>query len=601
MKNTLRFGTLDSRIYTIFTLMIFLAIFIMQLVSFRFTINTVRSSTLESNRAMLQQLVNQMDTYIQGMEQISMAVAADQEIQRLLNRNEDSPVLTEEVKKNLNGTVQNRLFNYTQAREDISDILVIGYNGEVIASDIDAVINPWTSIREKDWFSGAEAAFDRTVVSSSYVQNLIRDRYSWVVSLSRAILSLEDRRIIGVLLVDLKFNRIKELCHSLVIGRKGYNFILDKEGNYVFHPTQQLVYSNIKKEPVRQILQTVDNPELFSFQDGDRYYLVETSDLTGWHVVNVTHDSDIVTEWKSVQLIYAIIGLILFLIVGLATNRISSGITKPVRKLQEIMQSVETGEFRQVGSIRATDEIRELAREYDLMVTRIRELMEANTREQEQKRKSDLKALQAQINPHFLYNTLDSIIWMGEMGQSDKVVQMTSALSKLFRISISKGRELIPIRDEMEHVQSYLTIQEMRYRDKFTYEMDIDPDLYDMITLKITLQPLVENAIYHGIKEVDYQGYILITGWLEDNNMILEVKDNGRGMDQDQLNEMIQGLETPPEKRPRLSRQGMGVRNVHERIRLYFGSEYGLTCISSPSEGTRIRVKMPASSLEAVL
>ena len=597
MRNSLRFGTLDSRIYTIFTLMIFLAIFIMQLVSFRFTINTVRSSTLESNRAMLQQLVNQIDTYIAGMEQISVAVTCDHDVQALLNGNESKPVNRDALYQ----TVQNRLFNYIQAREDISDILVIGHNGEVVPSNKHSKINPWTSIEEKDWFSGAVEAFDRTVVSTSYVQNLIKDHYSWVVSLSRAILSFEDRSIIGVLLVDLKFNRIKELCQSLVIGRKGYNFILDRQGNYIFHPTQQLVYSNIKKEPVKEILNLMENPETNSFQRDERYYLVETSGLTGWSVVNVTHDSDIVTEWKSVQLIYALIGLILFMIVGLATNRISSGITKPVRKLQQIMKSVETGEFRQVGTLRATDEIRELAREYDLMVSRIRELMEANTREQELKRKSDLKALQAQINPHFLYNTLDSIIWMGEMGQSEKVVQMTSALSKLFRISISKGRELIPIRDEMEHVQSYLTIQEMRYKDKFTYEMDIDPDLYDMITLKITLQPLVENAIYHGIKEVDYQGSIRISGWQDEDNMILEVKDNGQGMSKAELDEMIMGLDTPLEKRPRLSRQGMGVRNVHERIRLYFGGQYGLTCNSSPGEGTCIRVTLPASSLEAYL
>jgi two-component system sensor histidine kinase YesM len=544
---------------------------------------------------MLEQLVFQMDSYIEGMEQISLAVAEDGDIQAILA---EELVVDKAV---YSARIQDRLSNYIRAREDISDILVLGYNNVIIPSDPEAKINPWTSILEKDWYSGAEEAFDTTVVSSSYVQNLIQGRYSWVVSLSRAILSVEDRKIMGILLVDLKFNRIKELCQSLVIGRKGYNFILDEKGNYVFHPTQQLVYSNIKEEPVAGILRMIEDPEISSYQDGDRYYMVETSGLTGWHVVSVTHDSDIVTDWKYVQIIYALIGLILFLIVGLATNRISSGITKPVRKLQEIMQSVDTGEFRLVGSIKATDEIRELAREYDIMVTRIRELMEANMQEQELKRKSDLKALQAQINPHFLYNTLDSIIWMGEMGQSEKVVQMTSALSKLFRISISKGRELIPIRDEMEHVRSYLTIQEMRYKDKFTYEMDIDPDLYDMITLKITLQPLVENAIYHGIKEVDYEGRIIITGHLEDDLVILEVQDNGSGMNEEQLNEMIQGLETPLEKRPLLSRQGMGVRNVHERIRLYFGPEFGLVCTSTPGEGTTIQVRMPVSSLEALI
>ena len=180
--------------------------------------------------------------------------------------------------------------------------------------------------------------------------------------------------------------------------------------------------------------------------------------------------------------------------------------------------------------IKATDEIRELAREYDTMVGHVRNLMDANIREQELKRKSDLKALQAQINPHFLYNTLDSIIWMGEMGQNREVVLMTSALSKLFRISISKGREFISISDEIAHVKSYLTIQEMRYKDKFEYSIEIDPDLYNCTILKITLQPLVENAIYHGIKEVDHRGTIRITGEELDGNIKLEVIDNGKGM-----------------------------------------------------------------------
>ncbi|OQY31556.1 MAG: hypothetical protein B6241_13670 [Spirochaetaceae bacterium 4572_59] len=560
MKSSLRLGTLESRIYTIFTLMVFVSIIIMQLVSFRFTINTVRSSTLDSNRAMLLQLVKQMDSYIEGMEQVSMAVAEDDEIQSLLKE-----VLPERrgTDTDLFYSIQDRLHNYIQAREDISDILVIGDNGIIIPSDLEAEINPWTSVMEKDWYSGAEKAFDRMVVSSSYVQNIIKNRYSWVVSLSRAILSREDRKIMGVLLVDLKFNRIKELCESLVIGRKGYNFILDNEGNYVFHPTQQLVYSSIKEEPIRRILSLIEDPERTSFQEGDRYFMVETSPLTGWHVVSVTHDSDIVTDWKYVQIIYALIGLILFLVVGVATNKISSGITKPVRKLQEIMQSVDTGEFQLVGSIKATDEIRELAREYDIMVGRIRELMEANIREQEFKRKSDLKALQAQI--------------------------------------ISKGRELILIRDEIEHVRSYLTIQEMRYKDKFQYEMDIDPDLWELITLKITLQPIVENAIYHGIKELDYEGYIAISGWLDGEVIVLEVKDNGQGMDEKQLQEMVQGLETPLEKRPLFSRQGMGVRNVHERIRLYFGQEYGLYCFSTPGKGTTIQVRMPVSTMEDYL
>ncbi len=578
------FGTLQSRIYTIFTLMIFAAVFIMQLVSFQYTINTVRSSVLASNRALLGQLATQIDGYISSMEQLADTVVEDNLVQQCLIQSSGNAVCMETEK---------RLANYIQAREDISGIFLFSNNGRLISGDPAAEINPWMDIKEKHWYKSAREAMGRTTVSTSYVQNIVKGKYSWIVSISRAVISNDTRQFLGILLLDLKFNRINELCRSLVIGERSYDFILDKDGNFVFHPMQQLVYSNIRVEPVEEIIKLAQTPGSDPYFDGEHYFTVETSALTGWHIVNVTYRRDITTDWRYVQLSYAVIGLILFIVVGIFTNMISSGITKPVRKLQDIMKSVEYGEFHLAGDIKGTDEIRELAREYDIMVSRIRELVDENVREQELKRKSDLKALQAQINPHFLYNTLDSIIWMGEMGQNREVVQMTSALSKLFRISISKGREIITINEEIAHVQSYLTIQEMRYRDKFRYMLDIEPELHDMQILKITLQPLVENAIYHGIKEVDHQGFISITGRRQNEEIIMEVTDNGLGMTSGQLEELKTGIFADSAEKQKLSRQGMGVRNVHERIRLYFGDEYGLKITSSYGKGTTISVRIP--------
>lgn len=590
MKKTLRFGTLESRIYMIFTLMIFAAVFVMQLVSFRFTMNTVRNSTLENNRILLEQLVKQIDSYIVGMEQISLAVQNDTQLIEYLQNGSNS--LSSEY-----SFIQQRLGNYIQARNDISDIIIVGHDGTVISGDPDTSLNPWTNVSEKEWYKEAVKGSGQTVVSSSYVQNIVAGRYSWVVSLSREIFSPNQNKSLGVLLVDLKFNQIKDLCQSLVVGRKGYNFIIDSERNYIFHPSQQLIYSELRLEPIESIYALLGKDGESFFYDEDKYFMIGTSSLTGWHIISVTNDSDIVTDWQYVQVSYAILGLVLFLVVGFATNRISTGITKPVRKLQEVMKSVDTGEFKLVGSIKATDEIRELAREYDTMVGHIRKLMEANVIEQELKRKSDLKALQAQINPHFLYNTLDSIIWMGEMGQNKEVVLMTSALSKLFRISISKGREFITISDEIAHVESYLTIQEMRYKDKFEYSIEIDPGLYNCTILKITLQPLVENAIYHGIKEVDHKGLLRIAGKEVDGNIELEVIDNGKGMTSKEMENLNKSLNSSIDDSG-LTRHGMGVHNVHERIQLYFGDDYGLSYYHADGGGTRITVLIPSKDLE---
>lgn len=594
MRKIFSFGTLQSRIYGIFTVMVFTAIFIMQIVSLRFTINTVRNSMLRSNRAMLKELANQIDSYIAGMEQIFLTVVNDSDVQQYLEADSTE-------NREIYLAIQKQLQNYIQARNDISFILISDIRGRVIPGDSRVEINPWTKITDKLWFNEALKSYDRTVVSTSYVQNLIAGRYSWVISLSRGIISKTDNKEIGVLLADLKFNRIKELCQSLVTGEKGYNFIIDGEGNYVYHPTQQLLYSNIKSEPINEILSIASNPEKPVFNDGDRFFMSASSALTGWHVVSVLFRDDMVPDWRDVLITYSLLGLILFLVIGLTTNRISLSITKPIRKLKDIMKSVETGDLMRAGSIKATDEIKELAREYDIMVGRLLQLMKAHSREQELKRKSDLKALQAQINPHFLYNTLDSIIWMSEMGQNKEVVQMTSALSKLFRISISKGRELIPISDEIAHVQSYLTIQEMRYREKFKYEIDIDPSLFKETTLKIILQPLVENAIYHGIKEVDHQGLIRITGRNEGDILVVKVSDNGKGMEKKELEDLLKGIESPGDQDADTPKHGLGVRNVHERIRLYFGPKYGLSCESDPGCGTTFTIRIPISPMDETI
>lgn len=573
--------------------MIFSAIFIMQLLAFRFTINTARKSILDNNSVLLGQLVTQIDSYIGNMEKLADAIVDDVNIQYYLA---DSSATDAESAE----SIQTRLSDYMLARGDLSGILIIGSDGKLLTAQPELEINPWTKIEEQKWYTDALEAGGRTVVSTSYVQNIIKGKYNWVVSLSRSIISADTGQFLGVLLIDLKFNRINELCRSLVVGRRSYDFIIDKSGNFVFHPMQQLVYSEIRNEPVEEILNMLNNNTAESYYDGEHYFTAATSVLTDWHIVNVTYRGDITTDWQWVQLSYSIIGLILFIVVGLFTNRISSGITKPVRKLQDIMKSVDSGDFHLVGNIKGTDEIRELAREYDIMVTRIRELMEQNIHEQEMKRKSDLKALQAQINPHFLYNTLDSIIWMGEMQQYHEVVQMTSALSKLFRISISKGHELIPITEEIAHVQSYLTIQEMRYKDKFRYMIDVDPDIHDFIILKITLQPLVENAIYHGIKEVDHQGFITITGRRVEEEILFEVTDNGKGMTKQELDKLVQSVTSEDANSDMQSSQGMGVRNVHERLKIYFGREYGLSFASSPGKGTTVSVRLPVLTQQEI-
>ncbi|MCK5200970.1 MAG: histidine kinase [Spirochaetales bacterium] len=574
MKKTLGFGTLESRIYMIFTLMIFAAVFVMQLVSFRFTMNTVRNSTLENNRILLGQLVTQIDSYITGMEQISHAVQDDLQLVEYLKEGKNST-------SHEYASIQQRLGNYIQARDDISDIIIVGHNGAVIAGDPETALNPWTTVSEKEWYTDAINADGQTVVSSSYVQNIVAGRYSWVVSLSREIFSMNGHESLGVLLVDLKFNRIKDLCQSLVVGRKGYNFIIDSERNYIFHPTQQLVYSDLRNEPINSIYSLLGSTEEKYYYANDKYFMIETSPITGWHIISVTYNSDIVTDWQYVQISYAFLGLVLFLIVGFATNRISSGITKPVRKLQEIMKSVDTGEFRLVGPIKATDEIRELAREYDTMVGHVRNLMEANIKEQELKRKSDLKALQAQINPHFLFNAINTIV---SLVRTDPEAARTllQNLSLFFRNSFQVEKTEVSIHQEIEHIRAYLEIEKARFGDKLKVEFLI-PSSLEFFIPPFLLQPLVENAVKHGVMAKRDGGEILVEAKEEKKKIILTVEDNGAGMDAEQLKTLFENN----------NNESIALNNINKRLMTKYGEKNGLSIESRKGHGTKVTIRIP--------
>ncbi len=221
------------------------------------------------------------------------------------------------------------------------------------------------------------------------------------------------------------------------------------------------------------------------------------------------------------------------------------------------------------------------------MTSQIRQLMEQNIYEQEQKRQSELKALRSQINPHFLYNTLDSIIWMAEGGKNKEVVRMTAALARLLRQSISNDNELISIEKEIDYAGSYLTIQKMRYRDKLEYEIEVDEEIKHKEIINLILQPLVENAIYHGIKYRGSKGLVRITGRGEGDKIILTVSDNGIGMDETALEEIFD------RSKAREGNNGVGVYNVQTRIQLYYGTEYGLHFESRLGEGTQVTVTIP--------
>ena len=420
------------------------------------------------------------------------------------------------------------------------------------------------------------------------MQYVIDNNYKWVVTLSHPVY-LEGREEPDcVFFIDLNYRLLRDLCDNNSLGLNSYVFIVDGQGRIIYHPKQQLLLRNLTTEKIDEVMQWGEGYFIAGEGNERQLYTISKSEQTGWSVVGVVSFSSLMPLQNETQLMYLLLagGLILFGI--LFAMLLTGAITKPIRELCDAMRQVERGNFEKASIQNIPgNEIGVLGNSFNIMISRIHQLMDENIREQQQKRKSELKALRNQINPHFLYNTLDSIIWMAEGGKNKEVVMMTSSLAKLLRQSISNEDEMIPLWKEIEYTKSYLTIQKMRYKDKLEYRIEVEPDICQEETVKLVLQPLVENAIYHGIKYKEGKGLIEIRGCRVGTDIVLEVRDDGKGMDPDTLAHIF-------EKHVRDTKSnGVGVQNVQERIRLFYGAEYGLSFESEPGRGTLAVIRLP--------
>lgn len=289
-----------------------------------------------------------------------------------------------------------------------------------------------------------------------------------------------------------------------------------------------------------------------------------------------------------------LLAFVLLLVIVL-TMMIVTGIIRPIQELSEVTRRISQGDFTARAEVETEDEVEALADSINSMTESIEGFVHKIKEDEGKMRRADLRLLQEQINPHFLYNTLDTIVWLIEGNDSDKAVNMVVSLSEFFRLVLSKGKEYITIQEEELHIKSYLKIQQVRYRDILEYEIQIDPRLYRYKILKLTLQPLVENSLYHGIKYKRAKGIITVTGEMEEGRIRLRVEDNGVGMEPEELENLQAEIMKPCKD----TGKGFGLANVNERIRMNFGSEYGMTIRSEAGKGTAVDILIPAVPYES--
>ena len=522
--------SIRTAIISSYFLIVVVSLAVFALVALGYTERTVMENAEEYSIQLIEQVNSDIDSYMNYLHNISALITSDGDVQDYLF----GDALSVREREERFSRITTQFETIMDTRGDIVNIGIIG-NERYIINNGSYRVNKNVELEELDWIRKAYDKQGITVISSSHVQNIVDGKYEWVITLGKALQNKTTRDLGGIFFADLNYSSISELCSGISLGDKGYIYVLDGSGNLIYHPQQQLLYSGLKEEKIQEVLDCEESS--FVTEDG-KLYSISRSPETGWMVVGVSYTDDLLKNSDKTTVLYLLSAmLILMASLGLA---------------------------------------------YVLSY-----LMEQNVEEQRQKRKSELKALQAQINPHFLYNTLDSIIWMAEWGKTKEVVLMTSSLAKLLRQSISNQNELVRVEEEVEYTRSYLTIQKMRYKDKLEYVISVNPEVQSRKIPKLVLQPLVENAIYHGIKYKEGKGVVSIEGYRSGAHMVLKVTDDGIGMTQEQLSKIFEKRETDTR------RNGVGVLNVHERIRLYYGKEYGLKFSSIEGCGTTVEVHIP--------
>lgn len=427
---------------------------------------------------------------------------------------------------------------------------------------------------------GAARESEGAYMTAPHVETIFEGYYPWVVTMTAP---LEGGGEAAWVSLDISFSSISSYLKNVSIGQRGYCFLMDREGNIVYHPQQQLLYAGLKSE---------DTEALAALEDGDYaddtvIYCLASVEGSDWRAVGVSYVDELVN--RNVNDMIRLSCLLAVVVLGaamLTSWLLFRFLGRPLRGLASAMESFESDAdhfaYKPVGGTR---EVQELSDSFEHMVLRIQELMTTVREEEINLRKTELKALQAQINPHFLYNTLDSIAWMCEQGRNADAVRMVHALARLFRISISRGHELIPIAKEIEHAESYLQIQMYRYKNQFTYDFDVDPDCLGYYCNKITLQPIIENSINHGLDLMVDEGRIDVLVRQDGDDIVFSVRDNGVGMSEEQIEAIMQHGPT--------DRTGIGIKNVNDRLKIYFGKSYGLHITSEPDIGTCVEIRMP--------
>ena len=492
--------------------------------------------------------------YADKLKNIINLLSVDADVRNfLISGNEDS-------KK----SIEKMIYSILDSNKGIKNITVIGKNGNIVSSDKNNDMKISENMMKEKWYVDAINNSDMPVFNPSRKNSTSSMNSAlWFLSISRDIKNSKGENL-GVIVFDIKYEILERYLNSISFGKQIDNIIVDKNNNIIY-------YKDVKC--------FADKKCLAKFSEKNKKkdtYLYETQiENTNWNLRSLANTNDLVTLKKNFSHIVIIIFLVSLAFSSIITFIVITKILRPLIKLENHMQNFENNLREFHLSEKTGYEVQNLVEHFNVMVEKIKYL-----------REYEIKALHSQINPHFLYNTLDTIIWMAEFEDNEKVISITKSLANYFRLSLSNGHEKIPLKDEIMHTKEYLFIQKQRYEDKLSYFFNIeDESLLSIEVPKIIIQPIVENSIYHGIKNLSGNGIITIDVYRQNSTVNISVKDNGIGFEKaKQFKKSKTG--------------GVGIKNVDKRIKFYYGKNYGVFINKdNKTEGAEVIIKIPFKSI----
>lgn len=589
LRNRSRSLSLKRKIMLFVALLLFIAIFAVGFYSYSIAVNQAVDRIFQSQQGLVGQVADNLSQLLGDAEDISSLIVIDPNLQVALSRPDWQK-----------SAVYPGAFEYLDkimaVKSFIAMIAIYGDNGLTYSAGTDFIGNSVVTFEEfKQHPLFAKALALNGGIGMEYFSNEPRVTYDNRLPrlvMYRLIKELHNYRNVGVLLIWLNEQKIRSIYNANV-PPGGSLFIVNEQGTIISASEPARINQPFfKGNFAGELLDNSSRSKTIKYNGKTMLLTLSASKLNGWKVIALTPAVIVTEKINSIAVIIIMVSMVCYLLMLFFSNFITAKITQPLQQLLASFKKVQAGDLSQQVHFTGDDEIGELGRGYNAMLARIDDLIERVYKLQIKEREAELKALQAQINPHFLYNTLDIIFWKANKSRDPEISQMVYALSKIFRLSLNRGREMTTVALEQELIQYYLVLQQIRFREKLSYQIDFDPCMWAMTIPKLILQPFVENAIIHGIEKQESGGRIDVAGRFQDKWLVFTIRDNGVGMSDEQITRNISRLENESSN-PSIVAESYAIHNVLARLELYYSSNYALQFDSQPGVGTTVTIKIP--------